>query len=145
MNKTFLRCAIPLAGAAVGLLVAAGGAMAQSKVDLGKREFDANCAQCHGLKAKGDGVLNAYLTKSSSDLTVLAKKNGGILPAARMYDVIMGEASIPAHGTRDMPAWGPEYRLKAAEYYVDVPYDAETYVRGRVLALVEYINRLQVK
>jgi hypothetical protein len=25
------------------------------------------------------------------------------------------------HGTRDMPIWGQEYGVKAAEYYMDVP------------------------
>jgi hypothetical protein len=36
------------------------------------------------------------------------------------------------------------YRLRAGEHYVDSYYDPEAYVRVRVLALVEYISRLQV-
>lgn len=42
-------------------------------------------------------------------------------------------------------AWGRDYRIKAAEYYFDVPYDPEVYVRGRILALIDYINRIQAK
>lgn len=131
---------------AVGLCLVGSAAWAQSKgVDLGQREFLANCASCHGTDGKGNGPNKPYLTRSPTDLTVLAKNNGGILPAARMYEVIEGARDIPTHGSRDMPTWGHEYRVKAAEYYMDVPYSPEAYVRGRLLALVEYINRLQVK
>jgi hypothetical protein len=44
-----------------------------------------------------------------------------------------------------MPTWGNAYRIKAAEYYLDSPYDPEAFVRARILALIEYISRLQVK
>lgn len=62
-----------------------------------------------------------------------------------MYDVIYGQKEVPVHGTRDMPVWGRAYKIEAAEHYVDVAYDPEAYVRARVLALIEYINRLQAK
>jgi hypothetical protein len=52
-------------------------------------------------------------------------------------------ANVRSHGSRDMPIWGLEYRIKAAEYYMDMPYDPEPYVQARILALIEYINRLQ--
>lgn len=125
----------------------AGMALAQAKparVDFGKREFDANCASCHGLSGKGKGPLVEMLTKSPPDLTLLAKNAGGVFPMARLYDVIDG-ANVPSHGSRDMPVWGREYKLQAGEYYVDVPYDPDAYVRARILALLEYINRLQAK
>jgi hypothetical protein len=35
--------------------------------------------------------------------------------------------------------------VDAATYYVDVPYGQEQFVRSRILALVEYLNRLQKK
>ena len=52
---------------------------------------------------------------------------------------------MPTHGTRDMPIWGRDYKIKAAEYYMEAPYDPDAYVRARILALLEYINRLQAK
>lgn len=140
--KTSLRNAGALL---VGLCIAASGAIAQTKLDIGKREFESNCATCHGLKGAGDGVLKPWLTRSPSDLTMLAKSNGGILPLPRIYDVIEGATQVAGHGTRDMPAWGNRYKVQAAEYYMDVPYDAEAFVRMKILSLVEYINRLQVK
>uniref|UniRef100_UPI0035BF3AF1 c-type cytochrome n=1 Tax=Inhella gelatinilytica TaxID=2795030 RepID=UPI0035BF3AF1 len=113
-------------------------------MDIGKREFEAKCASCHGVTGKGNGPVAGLLTKSATDLTLLAKRNGGVLPIARMYEVIEGGA-IAAHGTRDMPVWGRELRLQAGEYYGEVPYDPEAYVRARILTLIDYVNRIQVK
>jgi len=142
MRHLFLIHATALACAAF-----AGPVLAQAKAekfDFGKREFEANCAACHGVNAKGNGPIVDLLRKSPPDLTLLAKKNAGVFPMARLYEVIDG-ADVPSHGSRDMPVWGRDYKIRAAEYYMDVPYDAEAYARARILALLEYINRLQVK
>lgn len=128
----------------IGLALCSGAVLAQQKVDFGKREFEANCASCHGMTGKGNGSVAELLRKSPPDLTLLAKNNQGVFPMARLYDVIDG-ANVPAHGSRDMPVWGRDYRIKDAEHYMDVPYDAEAMVRARILALLEYLNRLQVR
>jgi mono/diheme cytochrome c family protein len=104
--------------------------------------FARNSASCHGRDGKGNGPIADLLRKPPPDLTTLIRGNGGIFPTARVYDSIMGD-NVIAHGSRDMPVWGQTYRIKAAEYYVDTFYDSDAYVRVRVLALVEYINRLQ--
>ena len=44
-----------------------------------------------------------------------------------------------------MPVWGNAYRVEAAQHYFEWPYDVEGYVRARILALIEYIDRLQEK
>jgi mono/diheme cytochrome c family protein len=140
-----LRLSHCIVGAAC--VAAAATAAAQTRatrIDLGKREFDTNCASCHGVDGKGHGALQALLKKSPPDLTQLAKANGGVLPINRLYQTIEG-GDVAAHGTRDMPVWGRAYSMDAAEYYVDAPYDQEAYVRSRILLLLEYINRLQVK
>ncbi len=132
---------------ALSLTALTGNALAQARsasVDPGKREFDANCASCHGIGGKGNGALVPFLTKSPPDLTLLAKNNGGVLPMSRLYDVIDG-AEVPSHGSRDMPVWGRDYRIKDAEYFMEAPYNAEAHVRARILGLLEYINRLQAK
>lgn len=124
----------------------AGSAVAQEgKVDLGKTEYEFNCAHCHGASGKGDGPTSPFLTPKPADLTGLAKANGGILPVVHIYDTIVGKARTKGHGTLEMPAFSTVYGLKAGEYYVDVPYDAEAFTRGRILVLIEYINRLQEK
>jgi len=133
-----------VAALALGALLVTAVQAQAGKVDLGKREYDTNCANCHGPAGKGHGPYVEFLKKSPPDLTTLAKANGGILPMDRLYQSITGNA-VAAHGSRDMPIWGREYSIEAAKYYGDMPYDAEAYVRARVLALLEYLNRLQVK
>ena len=122
MNKSIAFKAV--LGAA--LAVTASAALAQAKVDFGQREFQTNCASCHGRDAKGNGPLVEFLRHSPPDLTQLQKKNAGIFPIARVYEVIEGAGL--SHGSRDMPIWGQAYAIKAAEYYVDVPYNAEDYI-----------------
>ena len=126
---------------ALGALCASA-AMAQAKVDFGKREYDGNCASCHGIDGKGNGALVSLLRRSPPDLTQLSRGNQGVFPLNRLYEVIDG-AAVPAHGGRDMPVWGRDYRVQAGEYYMEAPYDPDAYVRTRILALLEYINRLQ--
>ena len=116
----------------------------QHVIDVGRREFDANCASCHGRDGKGKGPMADLLRRSPPDLTQLAKGNGGILPINRLYESIEG-GKVAAHGPRDMPIWGMDYRVRDAEYYGEMPYDAEALVRARILSLVEYINRLQAR
>ncbi len=118
-------------------------ALAQGRSDLGKREFENNCAVCHGSDAKGKGVYNNFLKTDAPDLTTLAKRNGGVFPVANTFEIIEGAGK--GHGTRDMPIWGQEYKVRAGEYYVDVPYNPQAFVSGRILALIEHLNKLQVK
>ena len=141
-----MKCSI-IRGVLVGacLAVAATGALGEAKIDLGKREYDANCASCHGPKGMGDGPTRPYLTKSPTNLTTLAHDNKGVLPVNRLYESIDGSLTVPGHGTRDMPTWGNQYRLRAAEYYGDMDYNADAFVRVKILALIEYISRLQAK
>ena len=117
--------------------------IAQGRPDIGKREYDNNCAVCHGIDAKGKGLYNAALKTDAPELSTLAKRNGGVFPVARLFETIEGAG--PGHGTREMPIWGQIYRIRAAEYYIDVPYNQQAFVSGRILALIEYLNKQQVK
>ena len=132
---------------AAAILCIGGTALAQPAApkarDLGRNEFESNCASCHGMQGKGDGVLRPWLARSAPDLSVLARSNGGVLPVSRIYAVIDGSDQPSPHGTREMPAWGFEYRVRAAEHYGESAYDPEAYVRARVLALIDYVARLQ--
>lgn len=126
-----------------GLLTACAAVTAQTRSDPGKREYDNNCAVCHGAEGQGGGPFAELLKRSPPDLRTLARRNGGVFPMARVYEGIEG-AGV-GHGSRDMPIWGRHYSVQAAEYYMDVPYNQEAFVRARILALAEYLNRLQVK
>jgi mono/diheme cytochrome c family protein len=136
-----------LVGAALGAALAVLPLLAsaqQKQIDVGKREYDANCAVCHGPAGRGDGPY-AGLPFGVPDITQLARRNGGVFPFQRVYETIDGTLLVKAHGTRDMPIWGRDYQARADEYYVDVPYSPEFYVRTRILALAEYVYRLQAK
>ena len=137
----------PISGMAVlgaAMICAAGASHAQAGIDIGKREYVFNCGGCHGETGKGDGPYMTYM-KRPADITQLAKKNNGVFPVSRVYEVIDGRQEVAAHGPRDMPIWGMDYQAKAGAYYMDVPYNPEGYVRVRILALIEYLDRLQVR
>ncbi len=134
----------------VAAMAIAGGAMAAGKdrPDPGKREYMNKCAACHGQNGKGEAAASDFLKVVPSDLTSLSKRNGGVFPFDRVYAVIDGREYVKGHGTRDMPVWGKDYQregVEAAEHYVDMPYNMEMYARARILALIDYLNRIQVK
>jgi mono/diheme cytochrome c family protein len=139
------RCLLSTALLGLAMTFASGAALSQAKFDFGKREYDVNCANCHGANGKGDGPYQPMLQKSAPDLTMLSKKNNGVFPVAHIYEVIDGRAAVKAHGPQDMPIWGADYLGKAAGYYMDVPYDPEMFVRTRINALIDYLYRLQAK
>ena len=116
-----------------------------AKTDWGKNEYELQCSVCHGMDAKGNGLLGAVLKVVPPDLTTLAKKNGGVFPADRVSSVIDGREEVASHGSRDMPIWGKRYAINAAEYFVNIPfpYNQEAFVRARILLLVDYLNRIQ--
>lgn len=134
-------------GGAIILALIIGGpanALAAEKGDIGKNEYETNCILCHGKNLKG-GPYVEFLKATPPDLSQLSKNNGGVFPFERVYGVIDGRQEVKAHGPRDMPIWGKDYQVKAAEYYFDMNYDANAYVRARIFALIDYLNRMQNK
>jgi len=121
-------------------------AVAAGPVDVGKREYDAACAVCHGVSGKGDGPLRGELKSGVPDLTVLARDNNGVFPFDRVYQVIDGRREVRVHGPRDMPVWGSSFRSQSSVYFEDYPAsDPGSSARSRILALTEYLYRLQGK
>lgn len=131
---------------AAGLAVNAASALAQGKLDFGRREYENNCAVCHGMSGKGDGPYAGFVqTKRGLDLTGIQKRSGGIFPLLQVLETIDGRREVAAHGSRDMPIWGRDYLVRGKADYMDVPYDLERYVEVRILALADYLYRLQAK
>ncbi|HET9820962.1 MAG TPA: cytochrome c [Burkholderiaceae bacterium] len=118
-------------------------AAAQARKDLGQREFEAKCAVCHGLDAKGRGPYAESLKRPPPDLTTMARRNGGLFPVTRTYAQIEGAGG--GHGPREMPVWGLDYTMQAVEQMPDLPYNQAQFVRTRIMALLEYLNQLQQK
>ena len=117
-------------------------------IDLGQQEFQKNCAVCHGSQGHGDGPFAAQLNIPVPDLATLSQRNGGIFPFERVYGTIDGTQVVKGHGTRQMPIWGQAYAYEAErDFFISraFPWDAQPFVQARILALTEYLARLQAK
>ena len=118
--------------------------------EIGKNEYVNSCASCHGITGKGDGPVAQGLRRRPADLTRLSEANKGVFPFSRTYDIIDGRFEVEMHGKRDMPVWGELYNPNWALTQWDIPpfiskETAESIVRVRILALIEYISTLQGK
>ena len=130
---------------ALGL--AAGVAMAQdTELKAGEVEYFSACAGCHGKDAKGDGPMAGLMKISTPDLTKLTERAGGTFPFRNTLLLIDGR-EVRAHGG-DMPVWGDRYSVLAAREQDALrpprwPTDPELVVKGRLLALVTYLESIQ--
>src|SRR6516162_4448357 len=139
----------------IATLAVRSAAVAQAEdFDVGKSEFQSSCASCHGTDGKGNGPVSEQLKVPPPDLTMLAKKNNGVFPTNAVYETIYGSKTIPAHGTREMPIWGERFNpIVNLPHYVDPYYwqkagpqqSPEVVVRTRILAVIDYLNRIQQK
>jgi len=103
----------------------------------GPEMYKAYCAACHGSDGKGNGPAADALTVPPSDLTILARKNGGKYPSDHVRSAIEGERRLPAHGSKEMPVWGELFwRMSQAH---------SSEVQLRVSNLNKHIESLQVK
>jgi mono/diheme cytochrome c family protein len=132
-----MRIAFVLLALAAGLPLAAQDRSPRKLIPEmdGKSLFGAYCASCHGLDGKGKGPVAPALREHVPDLTTLAFRRGGKFPAAELEKMILG-AGDPraAHGSREMPVWGPLFRQVENDQEVGLV---------RVRRLVEYIGTWQ--
>ncbi len=143
-----------VAFAMIGVVIAAlETTVWAQEFDAGKFEYQIGCAACHGVDGKGGGPVSSQVKVRPADLTILAKKNNGVFPFNSVYEFIDGRKVVLAHGTRDMPIWGNRYAASpnqaaspnATENFVNPYYNPETVVRMRILAVIDYLNRIQEK
>ena len=107
----------------------------------GRAEYMNSCAVCHGPDGKGDGPLTDELRTRPADLTRLSERNGGEFPYARVFAVIDGRYTIPAHGDREMPVWGRQFLERDAKVYG--PSGGEVVATERIHELAGYVQSLQ--
>jgi mono/diheme cytochrome c family protein len=139
-----ITMSLRLSTIAMATLLAAASASAESHY-MGEREYRDHCAVCHGVTGKGDGILAQMITQigqNVTDLTQLQRENDGVFPFVRVYESIDGRNMPRWHGRHDMPVWGGVYSAEAQRRHGG-RYDAESYVRGRILSLIGYIHTLQ--
>jgi mono/diheme cytochrome c family protein len=102
----------------------------------GRQTYQQYCASCHGDNAKGGGPAATALKTPPPDLTTLAKGNGGKFPYEYVGGVVRFGKPISAHGSPDMPIWGPIFNM--------VDYN-EVAIRKRIKNLCDYLASLQEK
>jgi len=100
----------------------------------GHDSFDLYCSPCHGRTGQGDGPVALALKSRPADLTRLTELGGGTFPAEGVRAFVTGVGRpIAAHGTSEMPVWGPFFRY----------FESDIRVRERVANIVTYIESLQ--
>ncbi|HUL34825.1 MAG TPA: cytochrome c [Candidatus Eisenbacteria bacterium] len=103
----------------------------------GKEMFTQYCAPCHGTDGKGNGPAAPALKAQPTDLTQLAKNNGGKYPSAMVSATLRFGSGPASHGSADMPVWGPLFKS------LDKFHDSS--LQQRISNLVSYIETLQVR
>jgi len=73
----------------------------------GKQMYTNYCAPCHGENGKGSGPAASALKSRPTNLTLLSKNNNGKFPDAHVVTVLQFGVNEPAHGSANMPVWGP--------------------------------------
>jgi mono/diheme cytochrome c family protein len=131
------------------LLVVIGSAAQERKTEVkrvpapmtsaasGQEMFVSYCASCHGKDAKGNGPAAASLKTAPADLTMLANKNDGKYPSAKVTSILRGETKLGAHGNQEMPVWGPVF------WRISQGNAAEQ--QQRIANLNRYVESLQAK
>jgi len=150
-TKSFGRL-VAMLGVAVVLTLFLASSAAQAEDDtIGSDEYRTSCLSCHGVGGRGDGPLAKFLTVKPTDLTALAKNNGGqypnlkagAYPFLRVYQVIDGRATVEVHGDRAMPIWGNRYLADQPGGFGPFAGEYEKVIRGRILELVYYLQSIQ--
>ena len=103
----------------------------------GKRTYLEYCAVCHGADARGMGPAASALTTQPADLTTLAKSHNGKFPAEFVTGIVRFGKPISAHGSVDMPVWGPIFSRREN--------GDEAAVGRRIKNLCDYLATLQEK
>lgn len=103
----------------------------------GKQTYKEYCTSCHGDDARGMGPAASALLTPPSDLTTLARRHGDKFPEEYVTEIVRFGKPIRAHGSPDMPVWGPIF--SARDKFNEVA------VRKRIKNLCGYLATLQEK
>lgn len=98
--------------------------------------YKAHCAPCHGGDGRGSGPVAPALKDPLPDLTTITQRNAGVFPAERIRNLISGDQVLIAHGSREMPIWGPIFH--------QVENDRD-YGHVRLQNVTEYLQSMQQK
>jgi len=107
-----------------------------SNPSSGKQMFKDYCAVCHGADGKGGGPAAEALKTAPPDLTTMAKQYGEKSVALKVEAALEFGAKSKAHGTSEMPVWGPLFSATDKN---------QQEVAMRIGNLAKYVETLQQK
>lgn len=93
------------------------------------------CASCHGEAGRGDGPVADLGERRPSDISALARNNGGTFPHDAVMGVLESLSPLPGHDPPAMPNWRNVLRRTEG--------DDERIIRQRLEALVSHVASLQ--
>ena len=108
---------------------------------VGKTLYLDYCVACHGREARGDGPIAANLDQPVPDLTLIAERNGGTFPKARVMSVIDGYTRV-REGNVTMPEFGAELQAGSLVMY-DSGDGRPVPTPSKLVALAEYLETIQ--
>jgi mono/diheme cytochrome c family protein len=108
----------------------------QSDPTSGKKMYMDYCAVCHGADGKGGGPAASALKTAPPDLTTMAKRYGEKAVAMKVDATLRFGAENKAHGTSEMPIWGPLFSATDRN---------QSAVTMRVSNLSKFVESLQQK
>jgi mono/diheme cytochrome c family protein len=102
----------------------------------GAKIYGSYCAACHGISGNGGGPAASALKAKIPNLTTIARRNRGKFPTSRVSSIIAGDEAPAAHGSREMPVWGPIFHR--IEYDQDLG-------NVRLQNVTDFLNSIQLK
>ena len=137
MKPTMIACAAALF--CLGTTLSAEDAGEDQ--DYGEFFYQQRCSTCHGMSGKGDGPMTEILSVTVPDLTGLSAANDGEFPMLEVIRIIDGRSGLRGHDV-PMPVYGALSRGELHPAYGQFGL-AEGLIRGRTLAIAEYVESLQ--
>ncbi len=135
-RSNFVAVALAVAGLLATSNPAAGQTTSIKRVMEGEQLFRTYCASCHGIDGKGGGPVAPALKQRPADVTAIAMRNHGVFPRDRIIRyVAFGDPAPSAHGSKDMPVWGPNFMALAPGSFATV--------NERVESVVAYLASIQ--
>ncbi|WP_245280070.1 cytochrome c [Hyphomicrobium sp. 99] len=99
-------------------LVSAGAEEVDAnRLELGEMPYMTYCALCHGM-GTDTGMFAEALKRPAPDLTLIAKRNGGMFPEGRVKAIIR-DGGVSGHGTMRLLAWERYFRKDTPPEHAD--------------------------
>jgi len=78
------------------------------------------------------------MNRKPSDLTEIAKRNGGVFPSELVFRTIDGKNPVRGHGGPDMPVWGDAFARSRDG-------GSPEKVKQMIESLVNYLESIQAR